>query len=386
MILVPAKGDKIFLCYRRIMQTTAYKLLNIIKNQFMPGKKFFIITYLVLSVFLFQNCSKKDAGSIDTGQQATVLNLPQTPYNYSDIPFPAHITAALAANDNTPVNNVITNDGATLGRVLFYDMNLSFNRTINCGSCHKQEQGFTDEARLSKGFEGGLTTRNSMSLLNVRFYRSGKMFWDERAGTLEEQVLQPVQNHIEMGMSVDSVLARLNRLTYYPPLFTSAFGSADIDTEKIARALSQFIRSIVTYQARYDRVKQGLEVFTAAEREGEQLFLNATGPGGPGAPTCATCHTPPIFLNSDGPPFTLPDNEDLGILNEGRFKAGSLRNITATNNLFHNGSISNVETMLNSQIPAHGVAPPDRAKILAFLQTLTDNTVTTDIRFSSPFR
>ena len=352
----------------------------------MPGKKFFVITSLLLSVFLFQNCSKKDVGSVDTGQQVTVLNLPETPFNYSNVSFPAHITAALAANDNTPSNNAITDDGATLGRVLFYDKNLSFNKTINCASCHKQEQGFTDDARLSEGFEGGLTTRNSMNLLNVRFYRSGKMFWDERAGTLEEQVLQPVQNHIEMGMSIDSVLGRLNRLTYYPTLFTSAFGSADIDTVRIARALSQFIRSIVTYQARYDRVKQGLEVFTATERDGEQLFLNATGPGGPGAPTCATCHTPPMFLNSGAPPFTLPDNEDPGILNEGRFKAGSLRNITATDNLFHNGSISNVETMLNSQIPAHGVAPPDRAKILAFLRTLTDNTVTTDIRFSNPFK
>jgi cytochrome c peroxidase len=352
----------------------------------MPGKKFLVITSLAASVILFQNCSKKDIGTVVNVQPVSALNLPETPYNYSNITFPAHIAAALAANDNTPAYNPITNDGATLGRVLFYDKNLSFNKTINCASCHKQEQGFTDDARLSEGFEGGFTTRNSMNLLNVRFYTTGKMFWDERASTLEEQVLQPVQNHIEMGMSIDSVLSRLNRLSYYPLLFAKAYGSADIDTVKIARALSQFVRSIVTYQAKYDRVKQGLEVFTANERDGEQLFLNATGPGGPGAPTCATCHTPPMFMNAGAPPFTLPDNGDLGILNEGRFKAGSLRNITATPNLFHNGSITNVETMLGSQVPAHGVAPPDRAKILAFLQTLTDNTVTTDIRFSSPFK
>jgi len=352
----------------------------------MPGKKFLVITSLAASVILFQNCSKKDIGSVVNVQPVSVLNLPETPYNYSNISFPAHIAVALAANDNTPLNNAITDDGATLGRVLFYEKNLSFNKTINCASCHKQQQGFTDEARLSEGFEGGLTSRNSMNLLNVRFYTSGKMFWDERAGSLEAQVLQPVLNHIEMGMSTDSVLARLNRLTYYPLLFTKAFGSADIDTTRIARALSQFIRSIVTYQARYDRVKQGLDMFTATERDGEQLFLNASGPGGPGAPTCATCHTPPMFLNSGAPPFTLPDNGDLGILNEGRFKAGSLRNIAAADNLFHNGSISNVETMLSSQIPAHGVAPPDRAKILSFLRTLTDYTVTTDTRFASPFK
>lgn len=352
----------------------------------MPVKKFFVISSLVTSVFFFQHCSKKDMGPLVTGQSSSVLNLPETPYNYSNISFPSHIAEALAANDNTPVNNAITDDGATLGRVLFYDKNLSFNKTINCASCHKQEQGFTDDAILSLGFDGGLTERNSMNLLNVRFYTSGKMFWDERASTLEEQVLQPIQNHVEMGMSLDSVLGRLNRLSYYPSLFTKAFGSANIDTVRIARALSQFVRSIVTYQARYDRVKQGLDAFTAIERDGEQLFLTAAGPGGPGAPTCAACHTPPMFINSAAPAFALPDNNDLGILNEGRFKAGSLRNITATDNLFHNGSIRNVETMLGSRIAAHGVAPPDRAKILAFLQTLTDNTVTTDVRFSSPFK
>lgn len=352
----------------------------------MLNKKLLVITSLALSVFVLQNCSKKDTGSSVPDPVSSVLNLPATPYNYSNVVFPAHIALALAANDNTPADNSITNDGATLGRVLFYDKNLSFNKTINCASCHKQEHGFTDEAQFSEGFEGGLTGRNSMNLLNVRFYASGKMFWDERAGTLEEQVLQPIQNHVEMGMSLDSVVARLNRLSYYPSLFTKAFGSANIDTTRIAKALSQFVRSIVTYQSKYDKVKQGLDVFTADERDGEQLFLNATGPGGPGSPTCATCHTPPMFLNSAAPPFTLPDTADLGILNEGRFKAGSLRNITATPALFHNGSVASVQDMLNSRIPAHGVAPQDRAKILAFLQSLTDNTVVADVRFANPFK
>lgn len=343
-------------------------------------------TALLFTVAIFQNCSKKETTVVSDDAISSVLNLPSTPYNYSNVSFPAHIAAALAANDNTPAANPITDNGATLGRVLFYDKNLSFNKTINCASCHKQEHGFTDDAQFSKGFEGGLTGRNSMNLLNVRFYKSGKMFWDERSLTLEEQVKQPIQNHVEMGMTLDSVVARLNRLGYYPELFRRAFGTPEIDSTRISRALAQFVRSIVTYQAKYDKVKQGTATFTADERDGEQLFLNATGPGGPGAPTCATCHTPPMFLNSAAPPFTLPDTADLGILGEGRFKSGSLRNITSTPNLFHNGSINSVEAMLNSRTPAHGVAPQDRAKILAFLQTLTDNVVTTDVRFSNPFK
>ena len=172
-------------------------------------------------------------------------------------------------------------------------------------------------------------------------------------------------------------------------MFTAAFGSANIDTTNISKALAQFVRSIVTYQAKYDQVKQGLTTFTAAEAQGENLFLNTQPPGG--GPTCATCHTPPMFLNSNAPAFGLPDPNDLGINNSGRFKVGSLRNIGLASSLFHNGSIANVGAMLNAGpppagVPAHSVAPQDRANILAFLNTLTDNTVLTDVRFSNPFR
>lgn len=329
-----------------------------------------------------QSCKKKD--TLAPTPTPSILNLPATPYNYSNVVFPAHIQTALNANDNTPANNQITDAGATLGRVLFYDKNLSSNNTISCASCHKQADGFTDNAQFSLGFLGGLTTRTSMNTLNLRFYRSGKMFWDERSPTLEHQVLQPVQNHVEMGMTVPELVTRLQGLSYYPDLFNSAFGSTNIDSVKISRALAQFLRSMVTYNAKYDKVKQGQQTFTTAEAAGEQTFLNTTGPGG--GPTCATCHTPPMFMNSAAPPFSLLDNNDLGINNERRFKAGSLRNIANTQSLFHNGSVRDVATMLASNIPAHGIAPQDRANLLAFMQTLTDNTITSDVRFTSPFR
>lgn len=228
-----------------------------------------------------------------------------------------------------------------------------------------------------------------MALLNLRFYKSGKMFWDERSNTLEDQILQPIQNHVEMGMTLADLVTKLKALDYYPALFTKAFGSSDIDTTRISKSVAQFLRSIVTYQAKYDRVKQGLETFTTDERDGEQLFLTAIGPGGPGGitPTCAACHTPPEFLTSQpAGPFALQDANDLGILNQNRFKVGSLRNVTAGTLLFHNGSIADVASMLASSIPAHGIAPQDRPKLLAFLQTLTDNSVTTDVRFTNPFK
>lgn len=355
------------------------------KNQFMRKTKTAVL--LLTTALLVQFCKKSTDPVHNPDPVVSVLNLPATPYNYSNVVFPQHIANNLALNDNTPATNPITDDGATLGRVLFYDKNLSANNTISCASCHKQSSGFTDNLRFSAGFDGGLTTRTSMNTLNLRFYRSGKMFWDERAATLEEQVLMPIQNHVEMGMTLTDLVTKLQGLSYYADLFQNAFGSSVIDTIRISRALSQFLRSMVTYQAKYDKVKQGLENFTLAESMGEQLFLNASP--GPGTPTCATCHTPPMFMNSAAPPFSLLDDNDLGINNERRFKSGSLRNITTTTNLFHNGSIQDVQAMLAgipNPIPAHTVAPPDRANILAFLQTLTDNTITTDVRFSNPFR
>ena len=253
---------------------------------------------LLLAATGLPYCTKKDITTVtpDARITSTVLNLPATPFNYSNITYPAHVIAALATQDNTPANNTITNDGATLGRVLFYDKNLSKNNTISCASCHQPAAGFTDAAVLSKGFEGGLTTRHSMSILNVRFYKSGKMFWDERAATLEDQVLQPIQNTMEMGLTLTELQAKVTSLSYYPALFKNAFGTTDISADQISKALSQFVRSIVTYQSHYDRVKAGQETFTQLERDGELVF-NTPPPGA--AVSCNSCHTAPMFITSN---------------------------------------------------------------------------------------
>ncbi len=356
----------------------------------MQLKKSTVLLPFCALVVLFQYCSKSDdtaAGATTPPATVTQPNLPATPYNYVNT-YPAHIQNDLVVNDNTPVGNAITNDGATLGRVLFYDKNLSRNATISCGSCHNPANLFSDNKQFSEGFAGGLTSRHSMPLLNVRFYKSGKMFWDERSPTLEKQVLQPIQNTVEMGMTLAQLESKVSSLNYYPALFQKAFGSTQIDSVKIARALAQFVRSIVTYQSKYDQVKQGLATFTANEAAGEQLFITPPppGPGGP-APACAGCHAPPMFLTSaPAGPFGLLDPNDAGINNQNRFKSSSLRNIANTAPYFHNGSVPSLTAMLTSNIPAHGVRPQDVQPILAFLQSLSDNTVSTDVRFSDPFK
>lgn len=340
-----------------------------------------LVGLLLVIVIGFQNCNKNDSGTTEI----TEPNLPATVNNYI-VTYPKHIQDSLLVNDNTPGDNAITNDGATLGRVLFYDKKLSKNNTVSCGSCHKQNQSFDDDAVLSKGFDGGTTSRNSMAILNLRFYKSGKMFWDERATTLEKQVLQPIQNHIEMGLTLAELESKVAAQSYYPALFQKAFGSTQIDSIKIAKALAQFCRSIVTYQSKYDLVKQGLASFTAQEQQGEQIFLNV------GVNTCASCHTPPMFITSSPKaPFALADANDLGINNQQRFKSGSLRNISTRTSLFHNGSVANIQTMFtpspgSNPIPAHMVAAQDVASLTAFLNTLTDNTILTEEKFSTPFK
>lgn len=191
-----------------------------------------------------------------------VPDLPETPYNYSQITLPQHFSVnafpanlpqnAVTDNDNTPADNPITDAGATLGRVLFYERKLSANETVACATCHQQEFAFTDPLALSVGFEGGTTRRRSMSLINARFYESGKFFWDERADTLEDQVLEPIQDHVEMGLTLEELVTVVESQDYYPDLFTDAFGDSEVTTDRISRALAQFVRSIVSYRSKYD--------------------------------------------------------------------------------------------------------------------------------------
>src|SRR4030095_9900098 len=122
---------------------------------------------------------------------------------------------------------------------------LSANQTISCSSCHQQNRGFSDGRKFSVGFEGGLTGRTSLGLRKARWYQRANFLWDERAATLEDQVLQPIQNAVEMGMTLPALRSRLAAEPFYTNLFASAFGTPDVDTNRISRALAQFVRSMV---------------------------------------------------------------------------------------------------------------------------------------------
>lgn len=332
--------------------------------------------------------------------------LPATPYDYDGIALPSYLNVPpILDEDNTPANNRTTDAGATLGRVLFYDTRLSFNETVSCGSCHQQDRGFSDSAVLSTGFEGGHTGRNSMGLAFARYYDNGRFFWDERAASLEAQVLMPIQDDVEMGMTLEEVVTRLEGTDFYPDLFDDAFGTPEITSERVSRALAQFVRSIVSPNSRYDagRQQQGgppgrpVPGLTAQENQGLQLFF---GPG-----RCAQCHRGDLFVGdqarNNGLDATITDEGAGG----GRFKTGSLRNVALTAPYMHDGRFESLEDVIdhystgiqnspnldnrlrgpNGQPIRPNFTPQERAALVAFLETLTDETLATDPRWSDPF-
>lgn len=367
--------------------------------------------------------------------------LPEADYNYANPNFPASFTPfVFDVLDNTPADNPVTDAGATLGRVLFYDKHLSANNTTSCASCHLQELGFAEPKTVSEGFEGGHTTRNSMGLVNNRFFEPGKYFWDNRAATLEEQVLMPIQDQIEMGLTLEELIEKLEDLDYYADLFENAFGSKEITTDRVSKALAQFIRSMVSYESKYDeglaQVDNMFEDFpnyTAQENLGKSIFNgslnNASFQG-----NCANCH-----MNNDGismrqsnadniPSQALfvmvvsPRNngldstfnvEDLGMgtaLNEpqanGAFRPSSLRNIELTAPYMHDGRMATLEEVVEHYssgvlphpnlsfpmlknfdgTPFHlNLSQQEKDALVAFLKTLTDYEFITDEKFSNPF-
>ncbi|MFK8111794.1 MAG: cytochrome-c peroxidase, partial [Rubripirellula sp.] len=219
------------------------------------------------------------------------LRLPKQPFRYA-VALPQAVQSIAKQFDNQPASNPITDHGATLGRVLFYDPTLSANGTTSCASCHKQEHAFTDDRKLSIGFDGKAVTRNSMSLVNARYYPNGRMFWDERADSLEAQVLMPIENEIEMGHQLPELVSQLQADPIYPPLFASAFDDGKVTKARISKALSQFVRSIVSFRSRYDLglaqvadPRDPFPNFTDEENLGKQQFF--------GRALCSTCHLEP---------------------------------------------------------------------------------------------
>jgi cytochrome c peroxidase len=352
-----------------------------------------------------------DGKAPDKPLAARTLRLPETPYRYADIDLPAHYKTPVAQRfDNTPADNPVTDLGATLGRVLFYDTRLSANNTVSCGSCHVQKNAFADPNRFSKGVEGKRTDRHAMSLVNLRYNTRGRAFWDERANNLEAAVLVPIQSKLEMGQDVNRLVEMLSKDKIYPELFKKAFGDSKVTPERTAKALAQFLRSMVSYQSKYDEglakvtsVRDDFPNFTVQENRGKALFVS----------NCASCHQPPgqdvhfsmiavanngldtDWKTADGGVGAITlDGHDIGL-----FKSPSLRNVEHTGPYMHDGRFDTLEKVIDhysKEVKPHPNLDPrmvrlnftdtEKAALIAFLKTLTDQKFLTDPRFSDPFQ
>ena len=342
--------------------------------------------------------------------------------NYANQPIPAYIT-----RDNTPGNNPITNIGATLGRVLFYDKRLSKNDTVSCSSCHQQEHAFTDQDVASTGV-AGTTGRHSMRLINPRFSAERKFFWDERATSVEDQSTKPIQDHVEMGFSgadgdptLANLITKLSAIEEYQVLFTGVYGTPVITEQRMQRAMAQFVRSIQSFDSKYDTGRSSavddnapFTNFTAEENAGKQLFMAPPGGGGPGGPPpgagCAGCHRAPEFdidpnSGNNGVVGSLLGGNDFT-----NTRSPSLRDLvdasgTPHTGFMHNASLTSLLDVVNhyNAIPAvvTGLDPrlqrppgqpqqlnlnqTQKDSLVAFLNTLTGVSVYTDTKWSDPF-
>ncbi|HOZ50911.1 MAG TPA: cytochrome c peroxidase [Chitinophagaceae bacterium] len=371
-----------------------------------------LLAFVTSSCLLFTQCNKSN--------KTKSSNSPVLPATVSDY----NVVLPLDALNNTPGDNAITDHGATLGRVLFYDKKLSINNQTACGSCHFQSQAFADPVNLSTGFEGKKTSRNSMAIVNA--ISSGGYFWDHRTTALEDMVLQPIKHQVEMGMEkIDILPKKIATIDYYPQLFKNAFGSEEITKEKISKAMAQFLRSMVAYNSKADETNLmnggGFGMgwgqttdprVTQAEKHGAQLFQEKG---------CTNCHSGSNLRGWNENDFANigleMEYKDKGLgendaSQEGIFKVPSLRNVALTAPYMHDGRFATLKDVLNhynSNVVDHknldtrlkenpwsggSVNPPrklnltngDINDIVAFLTTLTDENLIHNPKFSDPFQ
>lgn len=357
-------------------------------------------SHLILLVFfflLFTACKKDHPNPVE-------VYPPDVPYllEYGFLPSP-----------NLPQDNPLTREGVQLGRMLFYDKILSRDNSQACASCHLQSNGFTDPAQFSVGINGLSGFRNSMSTFNLAWNTNG-FFWDGRASVLRHQVLEPIQDELEMDETLAHVVLKLKNSSLYKTQFKKAFNTDEIDTILVARALEQFLFSIVSHKSRYDQYLAGNYTLSEQEERGRYLFFNEVNPGFPelSGADCVHCHSGLNFSNNlymnNG--LDMDANmTDLGrqmVTNnpndKGKFKVVSLRNIELTAPYMHDGRFNTLEEVVEhynlvktsstldpsfeQQLPnGLQLTESDKQALVAFLKLLTDPSLATDARYSTPF-
>lgn len=379
---------------------------------------------IIISVIFF-SCQNEKEDYIPTNQAilesafGTNINL-DNPTSYQNTNIPSYIRFS---NDG----NAIDDKKATLGRILFYDKKLSTDNSISCASCHQQDHAFSDMAVASVGVNG-VTSRHSMRLVNVGFQEGSNYFWNERVNSLEGQVIQPIEDHLEMGFSgengapnLEDLLVKLSEIDYYQVLFNHVYGDETVTEKRLQESLASFVLSIQSFDSKYD---QGLQItgdldapfpnFNTSENRGKILYSMNPQNGGAG---CISCHAPPEFAISDnihnnGVIATIADPNlfdhdntrsptlrDLkspsGVINGPMMHNGSLNTLLEMVEHYNDISMENqqlLDPLLFQSVGPNGpigqklnLSPTDKTALVDFLKTLTGEDIYSNPKWGNPF-
>ena len=380
---------------------------------------------LLGAVLMLSSCQKESTAVDYTANEyeelSKSLNLPGELHNYI-VDVPEHINAG-AFFLIAPIQLNKANHTATLGRVLFYDELLSRNGTVSCGSCHVQTAGFAHNEALSEGFDGETGTRNSLALgttamgLTTSYGGSTEgealagFSWDDSVHSMEEQTQAAIENPSEMGMTMEAIVERVKSIAYYDILFRKAFGENEINEENLLKAITQFVNAISSNESRFDEgMNQTLNVnedfanYTASENLGKSLYNT----------NCASCHgakhdfTVKAVANNgldqvytdQGKGAKTGNSSDMAI-----FKVPFLRNIGLSGPYMHDGRFASLEEVVdfysenvkehlnlspelresNGQVKKMNFTEVQKTALVAYMETLTDQEMIKDEKFSIPF-
>jgi cytochrome c peroxidase len=326
-----------------------------------------------ISLFIFGRLG--DAGGETLAQSSAALQLPR---------------GLSRSGLVIPPDNPMTAEKVELGRLLFFDRRLSVDDTVACATCHAPEHGFTDGRKTSVGVGGQVTARNSPTIINRAF--SAAQFWDGRARSLEEQVKLPLVSPVEMGMpSHEVMIEKLRRIAGYQPLFQRAFGTAEINLDRVSQAIAAFERTALSGNSPFDKFQAGDHAaMSETAQRGYALFRDKA--------RCEKCHIGFNFTDEkyhnlgvswdarskkfkDEGRFAVTKNKE----DRGAFKTPSLRGaLTQTAPYMHDGSQATLEDViefynkggeknlyLDQHIKPLKLTAQEKAELIEFLKALT---------------
>ena len=342
------------------------------------------LSFLIVSALVWPLAGCKESGQGPGSRKKTPPTRPAAMWSR-----PGAATEAPLGLPPVPIppDNLMTSAKIELGKLLYFDTRLSKDNTVSCATCHDPTKAWAEHEPTSKGIHQQPGERNAPTVINAAYLTS--QFWDGRAKSLEEQALGPIENPIEMGHKMETILTELPKVPEYQKRFQEVFGSG-ATREGIAKAIAAFERTILSGDSPYDRYKNGDQsTLDEAQKRGLEIFMDKG--------LCFTCHTPPIFSNGGffnaglGMDAAKPDAGRKKITTKdadlGKFRVAPLREVANTAPYFHNGSVATLAEAVNvmasggkdnpnlspamKNVREAGLTAQDKQDLVAFLKALS---------------